>query len=175
MNERPHVLQLLLGATQPRRDRSGSRPQPLPHAAHHGGGVTDDRAGRRHQAAVTADHRIACFRRARLAHDCQHPPGNAPAAIADATRRIAHGGAGALHRPCQHAHAILQQRAVRRIVHVGFYDRRIDTKAAIVRHPRPLRDVYDPLVQRGGRWAENQLDPLRTLRSSSVPLNASTK
>ena len=45
------------------------------------------------------------------------------------------------------AHAILQQRTVGGIVHIGFYDRRIDAKAAAVRHPRPLRHLNDLSMQ----------------------------
>ena len=55
--------------------------------------------------------------------------------------RIAQRRTRPLHRARQHAHAVLQQRAVGRIVHIRFYDRRIDAKSAAVRHPRPLRHV----------------------------------
>ena len=57
-------------------------------------------------------------------------PGSSPSAVI----RPFHGAG-------QHAHTVLQQRAVGRRVHVGFYDRRIDAKAAAARHPRPLRDL----------------------------------
>jgi hypothetical protein len=56
-------------------------------------------------------------------------------------------GASLLHRPRQHAHAVLQQRAVRRIVHISFYDRGVDAKSTSACDPGTLRDLDDLAVQ----------------------------
>ena len=57
-------------------------------------------------------------------------------------RGVTQSNARTVHRARQYPHAILQQRAVGRIVHIRFYDRRIDAKAAAVRHPRTLRHLH---------------------------------
>ena len=148
LDERAHLLHLLSRASQDGRGRVGRRPELLSAPPHHGHGVTN-RPRRRHQAAVSLDHGIAGLRRPRLQTDRQAQPCNTPCAIAHAAGRRADGPACAVHRSREYAHAILQQGAVGRVMHIGFYDRRVDAKPAAVRHPHPRGHVDDPLMQIG--------------------------
>ena len=79
--------------------------------------------------------------------DGQHAPPDASQAIAHVSAKVAQRLSRSLHRARQHADAVLQQRAVGRIVHIRFYNRCVDAKATPVRKPGTLRHVHHAMVQ----------------------------
>src|SRR5258706_8329773 len=135
LHERPQRTQLILGAFQPRLDLRVGGPHALAQPPHHRRGVTEHRARGRHQGAITLDHRVPSLWRSGFVPNDQDAPRHTPQPIPNPTGAIAQRGARPLQRPRQHAHAIPQQRAVGRVVHISFYDRGVDAKSATVRDP----------------------------------------
>ena len=143
-----------IAAGRPRR-----RALTLAEAPDHGVRVSQHGACRRRQAPVALDQGIPCLRRPRLIPDCQHAASHAPQPIPHASGRNAQRGTRPLHRARQHPNPILQQGAVRGIVDVGFYDRRIDAKSTTARHPGPLRHVdHLPMQLRNDLWPQRARD-----------------
>ena len=52
----------------------------------------------------------------------------------------------ALHGAGEHAYPVSQQGAVRRVMHIRFYDRGVDAKSTPVRDPGTLRDFNDVTI-----------------------------
>src|SRR5258708_30464904 len=122
-HQRLHLLQPPTRLDQRRRGRSRRGAEALTDTAHHGRRITDDRARRGHQLSIAADQRIAGLGTPRLSADDQDATTDAAVPIADAAWLVAQRGTGVLHRARHHAHAVLQQRAIRRVVDICFYDR----------------------------------------------------
>jgi len=77
----------------------------------------------------------------------QHAPTDTASAISDAATLVSQDGTRTSHRGRQHADTVLQQRAVRRIVHMCLYDRGVDAKSTAVRDRGTLRHLDDLTMQ----------------------------
>ena len=138
LDEWPHLLQVRLRAMQGRLHLWARGAHALAHTANHPGRIAQDRARRGHQLAIALDHGRPGLRRSGFVADGQHAAHHTPPSVAHVPRGIAHGRTGALHCPREHAHAVLQQGAVGRIVHIRRYDRGVDAKSTAVRDPGTL-------------------------------------
>jgi hypothetical protein len=115
---------------------------------------------RRYEKPIAADQRIAGLGTPRLTANDQDATTDAAVPITDAPWLVTQRGTGARHRARQHPHAVLQQRAVRRVVDIRFYDRGVDAKSAAVRDPGTPCDVDDLSMQ--------LLDDVRAERSRDL-------
>ena len=134
----PHLAEAGLRGAQHLRDTDEAVRR---HCPHHRGRVAQYRVTRAHQASVAPDQRVAVFREGacgRMARQ-RRPmsrkrfrtwPGASPStALARCILRVS------TRTPWDSD--------------IGFYDRRIDAKAATARDPCPLREVDEPSTQIG--------------------------
>src|SRR5262249_44171598 len=109
------------------------RPQSLADATHDRRGVANHGARRRHQLPIAPDQCVPCLRRSCLSSNDQHATADAASAIAYPPATVTQRHTRALHRAGHNPHTVLQQRAVRRVMHIRFYDRGVDAKSTAVR------------------------------------------
>src|SRR2546425_4150206 len=142
LHERPHRLQLMLCALQDRLNLWTRGAPPLAQSTDHRRRVPQYGARGRHQLLIALHQGGPRFGRSGLVANDQHAPSDAPQPIANPPQLIAQRRTRALHRAREHAHPVLQQGTVGWIVHIRFYDRGVDAKAAAVRHTLSLRDLH---------------------------------
>lgn len=146
-HDRPQALQLSLRPSHPTRGGGRRRAHALGQTADHRRGLSHDRARRGHQAPIAADESGPALLAPRLQANRDHPPADAAPPIADARHRLTQRRTAVMHRPRQRTDPVLQQRAVGGVVHIRFYDRGVNAKAAAVRDPGTLGDVHHLAVQ----------------------------
>src|SRR5262249_22962611 len=100
-HQRLHLLQLLTGLGQRRRDRSRGSPETLADTTDHRPRVADHRTRRGHQPTVAADQVGPRLRRSRLPPDDEHATPDAAAPITDASAPVTQRRTGPLHRARQ--------------------------------------------------------------------------